>query len=127
CVCPNATGQFIVSADAFDPYYTWLGIPPTQQTPNLYRLLGLQLFEPNLDVIENAADRQMAHVRSYQLGAHAVESQRLLNEIASTRVTLLSAGQKQLYDEQLRRMLGPAMPSPHYNSAQASALASVGL
>src|SRR5690242_13944395 len=63
-ICPNCSGQFMVPADTFDPYYTWLGIPPAHQPPNLYRLLGLQLFEPNFDVIENAADRQMLHVRS---------------------------------------------------------------
>ena len=29
----------------FDPYYRWLGIPPGEQPPNHYRLLGVQLFE----------------------------------------------------------------------------------
>ena len=57
--CPGCSGQFVVASAAFDPYYTWLGIPPAQQPPDLYRLLGLQLFEPNRQVIENAADRQM--------------------------------------------------------------------
>jgi len=122
-ICPNCAGQFIVPADTFDPYYTWLGIPPAHQPPNSYRLLGLQLFEPNSDVIENAADRQMLHVRSYQLGAHAADSQRLLNEIASARVTLLDLLQKEAYDEQLHGMLAPAVPAPHYQSAYAPAVA----
>ena len=26
----------------FDPYYKWLGIPPEEQPPNHYRLLGIQ-------------------------------------------------------------------------------------
>ncbi len=30
--------------DSFDPYYTSLGIPPEEQPPNYYRLLGLSLF-----------------------------------------------------------------------------------
>ena len=33
----------------FDPYHQWLGIAPSDQPPNHYRLLGLQLFEPNAD------------------------------------------------------------------------------
>jgi len=124
-VCPNCSGQFIVSDDAFDPYYKWLGIPPAQQPPNLYRLLGLQFFEPNLDVIENAADRQMVHVRSYQLGEHAIESQRLLNEISAARGILLNPNQKEAYDEQLRMAVAPAVPAPHYQAAyrQAHAVA----
>src|SRR5205085_574687 len=113
-ICPNCGGQFLVSAEAFDPYYTWLGIPPAQQPPNLYRLLGLQPFEPNWDVIENAADRQMLHLRSFQLGAHAMESQRLLNEIAAARITLLDASRKEVYDDQLRGTFATAVPAPHY-------------
>ena len=54
--------------DSFDHYYEWLGIPREQQPPNHYRLLGIELFESNADVIEHAADRQMAHVRSFQHG-----------------------------------------------------------
>jgi hypothetical protein len=125
-VCPNCSGQFIVSDDAFDPYYKWLGIPPAQQPPNLYRLLGLQFFEPNLDVIENAADRQMVHVRSYQLGPHAAESQQLLNEIAAARVVLLDPYKKAAYDDQLRRILAPVLPAPHYQAAPAAAPAVAG-
>ncbi len=44
-----------MSAD-FDPYYTWLGIPPEQQPPDHYQLLGLRRFEDNAAVIESAAD-----------------------------------------------------------------------
>ena len=38
---------------SFDPYYQWLGIPPKDQPPDHYRLLALERFEPNLDVIGN--------------------------------------------------------------------------
>jgi hypothetical protein len=57
-----SSGSYWSMAD-FDPYYTWLGIPPKDQPPTHYRLLGVECFEANSDVIENAADRQMAHVR----------------------------------------------------------------
>ena len=43
---------------SFDPYHNWLGIPPHEQPPNFYRLLGVVLFESTAEVIEQAADRQ---------------------------------------------------------------------
>ncbi len=55
-------------ADPFDPYHVWLGIPPDEQPPNHYRLLGIKLFEPNPDVIAHAADQRMSHLRSFQAG-----------------------------------------------------------
>lgn len=100
-------------AGGFDPYYTWLGIAPEEQPPNHYRLLGIRLFEDNLEVISNAADRQMAHLRTFQTGAHAAESQRLLNEVAAARVCLLKAEKKTDYDSHLRANLPtPATPPP---------------
>ena len=54
-----------------DPYWKWLGIPPDQQPPDHYALLGIARFETDEDVIENAAVRQMNHVRSFQGGQHA--------------------------------------------------------
>ena len=72
--------------EAFDPYHRWLGISPKDQPPNHYRLLGIDLFESNPDVIEAAADRQMTHVRTYQAGKHSQLSQKLLNEISAARV-----------------------------------------
>lgn len=100
----------------FDPYYKWLAIPPAEQPPHHYRLLGLVLFEADADVISAAADRQMSHVRSYQHGPHSDRSQHLLNEISNARVTLLRPETKAQYDAQLRARLGPApgaSPAPH--------------
>jgi hypothetical protein len=90
----------------FDPYYQWLAIPPAEQPPNYYRLLGVTLFEPNLDVISAAADRQMLHVRGYQQGPHGENSQRLLNELSNARLTLLRPETKAPYDARLRQQLG---------------------
>ena len=89
-------------ADDFDPYYEWLGIPPKDHPPHHYRLLGIELFEQNPNVIERAADRQMGHVRSFQTGPHGKESQRLLNELSTAKVCLLNAQRKAEYDDQLQ-------------------------
>jgi len=91
--------------DGFNPYYQWLGIPPKDQPPHHYRLLAIDSFEVNADVIANAADRQMAHVRTFQTGAHSAESQRLLNEISAARLCLLSPDRKSAYDAQLKATL----------------------
>ncbi|MDP6556560.1 MAG: LamG domain-containing protein [Pirellulaceae bacterium] len=88
----------------FDPYYEWLGIPPEQQPANYYRVLGISDFEDSPRVIENAADQRMLHLRTFQLGAHARETQQLLNEISQARVCLLNADSKAAYDEELKEV-----------------------
>jgi len=94
-------------ASAFDPYHRWLAIPPEEQPPHAYRLLGVKLFEEDTDVIASAADRQMSHLRTFQTGPHSRLSQRLLNEVAAAKVMLLSAEKKSRYDAELRARLGP--------------------
>src|ERR1700690_1091157 len=86
-------------SEEFDPYHVWLGIPPEEQPANRYRLLGIRPFESNPGVIDNAADRQMAHLRTVQAGANAKVSQRLLNEVSAARVCLLNAETKAAYDQ----------------------------
>ena len=75
-------------AAEFDPYRKWLGVPAGVRPPDHYRLLGIALFEPDADVIANAADRQIAHVRTFQTDPHAALAERLLGELAAARVTL---------------------------------------
>jgi hypothetical protein len=110
-------------SEAFDPYHRWLGISPKDQPPHHYRLLGLDLFEPDAEVIVDAAQRQMAHVRTYQLGPQLAFSQALLNELGAAKVCLLDPQRKAAYDEQLRKELdaqaavepppaGPVAPPP---------------
>jgi hypothetical protein len=103
--------------EPFDPYHRWLGIPPREQPPHLYRLLGIPVFEDDPDVIGIAADRQMAHLRTFQAGKHSAVSQKLLNEMAAARVCLLNPSRKAAYDAQLSAML--AAPAPGSGSPQA--------
>jgi hypothetical protein len=92
---------------AFDPYHRWLGIPPKDQPANHYRLLGIELFESDLEVIRDAAEQRMAHVRGYALGQYAELSQKILNELATARACLLNAEDKTAYDRALRQELPP--------------------
>lgn len=92
--------------DSLDAYHLWLGIPPSEQPPDAYRLLGLSLFESNREVIRIAADRQTSHLRTFQLGKYAELSQKLLNEVASARIILLNPEKKVVYDRKLADSLG---------------------
>ena len=106
----------------FNPYHVWLSIPPEEQPPNLYRLLGLRLFETNGDVIDNAADRQTAHLRTFQSGKHGELTQQLLNELAAARVCLLDAKKRAAYDEQLRAKLAASAAGAASQAASGSGI-----
>ena len=109
-----------VEPSTFDPYHRWLGIPPKHQPPNHYRLLGLELFESDPEVIRDAVEQRMAHVRTYQLSQYVEISQRILNEIAAAKIALLDPARKTAYDARLRQQLQtqpvpkapPAPPPP---------------
>lgn len=89
----------------FDSYHAWLGIPPSEQPPNHYRLLGISLFESDADVIQNGLDQRMSHLKSLANGAHKEESRRLLTEVSQAGVCLLRPEKKQAYDRALRSSL----------------------
>lgn len=93
--------------DDFDPYFKWMGIPPSEQPPNYYRLLGIPHYTFDEDVIENAADQRMNHLRSFQSGKNSDHSQRLLNEVAKAKVCLLNAEERSAYDKRLRQREAP--------------------
>jgi hypothetical protein len=103
----------------FDPYHKWLGISPQHQPPNHYRLLSLDLYESDPDVIEAAVDRIAAFLQDVASGPQAKESQKLLNEIAAARLCLLDASQKTPYDERLQVEMAQAIWPPEGESEPA--------
>ncbi len=78
----------------FDPYNEWLGIPPENQPPNYYRLLGIDLFNPDLKVINDAASQRYLHVQSFQTRDNAALVKRILKEIIIAGVCLLTPEKK---------------------------------
>lgn len=94
----------------FDPYLKWLGIREKNLPINHYRLLGLDLFEDDPDVISMAADRQMIHIRTYQSGPKGDISQQILNELARARRCLLMPEKKAEYDVDLRATMSQPVP-----------------
>ncbi|MFK7768631.1 MAG: hypothetical protein AB8B55_15525 [Mariniblastus sp.] len=95
----------------FDPYLKWLGIRDSARPVNHYRLLGLDLFESDHEVISMAADRQMAHIRTYQSGPNGDASQVILGELARARRCLLMPEKKAVYDQQLSASLNSGSSS----------------
>ena len=105
-------------SDAFDPYYIWLGIPPDDQPPNHYRLLGIELFEASGEVIEAAANRQMAYMQEVSSGEeHIDEAQKILGELSKARVCLLNGEKKTAYDADLRASFDSLDQSPEEQEA----------
>ena len=94
--------------DKFDPYYRWLGIPPKEQPPNHYRLLGIELFESDPQLIDSFSLRHTDFLREITDGPHLPDAQRLLNELAAARRCLLDPQRKAAYDAELRDRLANA-------------------
>ncbi len=110
------------AANSFDPYHRWLGIPPKHQPPHHYRLLGVDVFESDPDVIQSATDRQMTHVRSFQTGQHGQLTQQVLNELSTAKLCLLDLGKKAEYDERLQAKLAADRPAAALPEPAASAV-----
>jgi len=106
----------IPMAQEFDAYHKWLGIPPEEQPPNHYRLLGLADFESDLDVIDAAANQRMSYVRECATGPYVDLSQSILNHISGARLELLQPEKKAKYDTGLKEAA-----ESHNLAAQAAA------
>lgn len=107
-------------AEQFDPYHVWLGIPVSQQPPTHYRLLGIEQFESNSDVIDAAASRQTAYLHQLASGPNRKASQTILTEIAAARRCLLNPESKATYDQTLRDKISVPDESPATNPADSA-------
>lgn len=98
------------SPEMFDPYWEWLEIPPEDQPPTFYRLLGLDDFEDDLATIDAAAKQTTAYLHPMAAGPNRESVQKLLSEVAKARRTLLGSDAKQAYDESLQ--VEESLPEP---------------
>ncbi len=106
----------------FDPYHKWLGIPPKDQPPHHYRLLGIELLETDAEVIEAAANRLMAYLHEIASGDESGQSQKLLNEISAARICLLSKPRKAQYDAHLKMALQANCAAPPSGTVESGRL-----
>jgi hypothetical protein len=99
----------------FDPYRNWLGIPANEPRPiNFYRLCGVELFEPDSDIISLNADKQLDYIRRFSHGPQSEIAESLLTEISKAKLTLLKSERRFDYDLQLRRTLAQPAASNSY-------------
>lgn len=86
-----------------DPYYEWLGIAAEEQPPDHYRLLGINVFESNPQVIESAVNQRMAYLQQLSGDQDSVDdAQRIMGEIARARLIILNKEKKTAYDKSIR-------------------------
>lgn len=104
----------------FDPYHVWLGIPPAEQPPNHYRLLGVRLFERDRDTIAEAAQKRLAVLRGLLKGEHRARAQQLGREIMAARDCLLDPMKNQAYAAQFHAQT--LAPPSSISAAAASTL-----
>lgn len=77
---------------AIDAYHRLLGIPPSEQPPSPWRLLGLNSNENDEGVVRAAMEQRLAFLKTLQQGALADISQRLANEVSRAGLDVI-AGQ----------------------------------
>ena len=87
-------------ADSFDPYYKWLAIPPEDQPPSHYRLLAIATSEQDEEVIANAAEQRISHLRILEMGEQGAIAAELIKKIEAARDCLLDADSRTSYDSQ---------------------------
>jgi hypothetical protein len=85
-------------SEPFDPYQTWLEIPPGKRPPDYYRLLGLRRFEKRAEAIEAAADARVAALQPHLSGDRAQPAAKLLAEVHAARLCLLNDNRRAAYD-----------------------------
>jgi len=88
-------------ASAFNPYHRWLGIPPDEQPPDHYRLLGLPLFAAAQHAISLAADHRIAYLKTLLCTDCGDLAEQLVNEVLQARICLLDPTAKADYDSRL--------------------------
>lgn len=90
---------------SFDSYHKWLGIPPENQPPHYYQLLGISVKEQDADVIQTAAQRQRSSIEDHLHGPHHREATQLIYEIEEAELTLLSPELREDYDQRVKLVL----------------------
>ncbi len=89
--------------DPLDAYQQWLGIPPEEQPPDHYRLLGLARLESDAQLVTAAAQRQIARIKRQATRDQLAVAQKLVKQIARARSLLLDPQLRAQYNARLQR------------------------
>lgn len=85
----------------FDALDEWLKIPPENQPPDHYRLLGLRAFEADPAAIAEAARRQIAQVEKLG-GQRPAHARAVIERLRAAERSLKTPETKAAYDRSLR-------------------------
>lgn len=89
-------------SENFDPYYQWLAIRSNGSPIDHYRLLGIETFESNPEVISNAAFQRTFLIRTLEYTEHGDVASRILGEINEAQECLLDPKRRADYDAQMK-------------------------
>lgn len=103
-------------SESLDPYVAWLDYASHDRAPGYYALLGLPLFETDLQRIQQALLERSTIVSNHLQGPKSAVAARVLAELSYAEQRLTDATSKAGYDALLRKSLG--------NSRQVSAFKS---
>jgi formylglycine-generating enzyme required for sulfatase activity len=95
----------------FDAYHIWLGIPPKDQAPDHYQLLGVERFESDPDVIEYAYQQRVSFLQDVARIENAELATELCGKLREAQQCLFDHGQRATYDATLPGQ-PPASASP---------------
>ena len=101
--------KVLAMGTTFDPYEEWLGIHSRERDLNHYQLLGLPAFESERSLIDQAARRQLARIKSLATAECPAVATLIAHEIVAAHNILLSPA-KQAYDHHLHAVM--ANPTP---------------
>lgn len=86
----------------------WFGVPAEDWPPNHYRLLGLNIGEADLGLIEQRVQQRISEIRRYQV-KHQEAAEEALNRLAQAFVCLTDTTQKKQYDATLNPIPTPEL------------------
>ncbi|MEZ6088381.1 MAG: hypothetical protein R3C05_10215 [Pirellulaceae bacterium] len=106
-----------INSAEFDPYHTWLGIPPEHRPADFYRLLGLERFESDAEVIDIAANRQCVFLKQVANDATRSAALQLIAEVTEARRVLIDPRLRRQYDIELKANASPSATSKQERKA----------
>jgi len=85
----------------FNPYSAWFDIPTNQQPPDHYRLLGVEMLEPDLKVLTRAARKRLAILKTHADGPESSFVRQMKREVEIVYACLIDVDSRMAYDRSL--------------------------
>lgn len=99
-----------------------LGISPHEHPVTAYRLLGVELYENDPAVLQNAAQQRLAKLAELKDKVPAHEAEAVLTMMRNAEAIVSDAERKSAYDEKLRNELAGPVPATNQNPTKSGIL-----